>query len=78
MILSNLKINQKAEIQLIHLPKKQSQQLFHLGFFKGAIIQCIRYAPFNDPCLYEIWGNYIGLRIQDSDAIIVKEIHHEK
>ncbi|MEG1630439.1 MAG: FeoA domain-containing protein [Erysipelotrichaceae bacterium] len=76
--MTNLKINKKAEIQFIYLPKIQRQQLFYLGFFKGAIIQCIRYAPFNDPCLYEICGNYIGLRTQDSKHIVVKEINHEK
>ncbi|MEF9920971.1 MAG: FeoA domain-containing protein [Erysipelotrichaceae bacterium] len=74
MKLTALKQKKVAIIQHVYLPEKQSLQLFHLGFYQGAKIEWIRFAPFHDPCLYKVSGNYIMLRNLDAAYIQVKEI----
>ena len=72
MLCTELKKHQTALIAKINLNLVSRRRCFHLGLSLGERITMIRKAPFNDPVLYYVNGNYIALRCEDADRIEVK------
>lgn len=74
MLLSDLKLYESGKIVYIHKNKKEKYLLFYLGFMKDKKITLIKIAPFHNPYLFEISGNYIMLRKEDCSDIEIKRI----
>lgn len=47
-------------------------RLSHLGFLPGTKIKVVRSAPLGDPTIYELRGNQMSLRKQESSIIKVR------
>lgn len=69
-----LQNEQVMRIQTIDLNQEDTQRLFYLGFYPGAIIKRIQEAPMHDPILFQVNGNRLILRKQDARYIIGEEV----
>ncbi len=74
MLLSDLKIQEKAEIKAIRVSGRQGRRLLDLGFIPGTIIKAIRKSPLGDPVAYRIKGTVLALRKEETDLIQIRRI----
>lgn len=72
--LSELKIDDMAEIVCLNLCGAIRRRLQDVGFIPGARIQCILKNPCCDLCAYWVRGAAIAIRKCESDRIIVRRM----
>lgn len=72
MRLHEAMIGQSLVVCKVHMREKERKRLFYIGIYPGAVIEKIRTAPFQDPCLYFVAGNQLIMRNQDASCIEVE------
>jgi Fe2+ transport system protein FeoA len=72
MLLSQLKVGQKAKVLSLNNPQKIKKRLENIGLTVGTSIVFIRKAPFGDPLEIKVRDFYLALRKVDADKIQVE------
>lgn len=73
--LTDLNINDLAEIVKLNLDIDIKKRLNELGVFKNVLVKCIYVSPFHDPKAYLINDTLIALRNNDAKQIEVRLLH---
>lgn len=73
MCISDLKIGEKANVDLINGNEKLAKRLLALGCVKGTEITLKRKAPFGDPLIINLRGFDIALRLCDAKNIVIQK-----
>ena len=74
LTLADLTPGQRAAIESLTAPPRQSRRLLELGFCPGCPVECLQAAPWGDPVAYGVCGAVIALRLADARQI---RIHRE-
>ncbi len=72
MLLSELAMQQKAEIIAVKARGRQRRWLLDLGFVPGAEIKALRKSPLGDPAAYLIKGTVLALRKEETNLIEIR------
>ena len=72
MLLSNLRLNEKAIITDINCNSTLVKRLNDLGVCKGKTITLVRVSPLKDPIEFYANGTYFAIRMKDCEKIEVK------
>lgn len=73
--LSDLKINEIAEVLSVKAKGDLLCRFIDIGIIEGTIIKCVAVSPQGDPKAYLIRGATIALRNRDAQLIKVGDIH---
>lgn len=77
MLLSELAMQQKAEIIAVKARGRQRRRLLDLGFVPGAEIKALRKSPLGDPAAYLIKGTVLALRKEEAELIEIRRLENE-
>jgi Fe2+ transport system protein FeoA len=72
LVLSELKVGERAVLVSLNLPETVQNHLMHMGFVPHALVAVLRRAPAGDPTVYAIDGMEIALRRETAAAIRVR------
>lgn len=72
ILLSDLKIGQKARVEQVLDQGFLSQRLLEMGIIRGTVIEVVRFAPMGDPIDIKIRGYHLSLRREEAQGIIVE------
>ncbi len=72
ILLSDLKIGQKARVEHVLDQGFLSQRLLEMGIIRGTVIEVVRFAPMGDPIDIKIRGYHLSLRREEAQGIIVE------
>lgn len=73
MTLNELKIGEKAYINIIDSNDKFSKRLLALGCIKGTEVCVKKIAPFGDPIVINLRGFNLALRKKDAKNISIED-----
>jgi len=74
MVLSELKIGQKAIIKRVLAQERVKERLAELGLIEGQTAFVVRFAPFFDPVEIKVGDVYLAIRKGQADKIVVEKI----
>ena len=72
ILLSQLKIGEKARVTNIHTVGVMRRRLRDIGIIRGTLIECVLKSPSGNPAAYKIRDSVIALRSEDSCQIDVE------
>lgn len=72
MILSELKVGEKAVIESISHEEHMKQRLWDLGFTRSTVVEAIQESPSGDPIAYKVRGTIFAIRNNDAELITVR------
>lgn len=76
--LCDVNVGEKCIVDMIKSEDDMKRRLYDLGFVPGEKIECVIKSPLGDPKAYLVKNTLIALRCDDSQNILVKDVHGTK
>ncbi len=73
MILSQLPINKKTKIKILHMPDFLVERLHRMGIIEGIEIETVGSTPLDSPRIYKVLNTCIAIRKEIADKIITED-----
>ncbi len=73
MLLSELKVGDKAEVTAVKAESATSRRIMDLGLIKGTRFRVVRVAPLGDPLEISFKGLYLAMRRKEAEGIMVEK-----
>lgn len=74
MLLSQLKLKEKAVIKGFHGESPLHERLMELGIVPGTEVLLKRFAPFGDPMEVAVRGYSLSIRKKDAEQILIEPV----
>jgi len=74
MLLSELKVGDKAEVTSVKAESVVRRRIMDLGLIKGTRFKVLRVAPLGDPMEIFFEGLHLAMRKNEADGIVVRKV----